>query len=194
MQITVRSEFFRVVPNSGHFHSAGLSIIRSLRGRAAEAARTRRGPGLRGLAIDDELILEACTGRSAGFLPFRTRLTQVAAPRCCSTVSKPYEIRPPFSRLRQLARPINPRVRSLAASGRRPGCPSQHLAWPASETLHTSGPKEHHSKTSSARPDSGSGMVMPSARAVLKLMYISTLVACCTGRSAGLSPLRIRPA
>src|SRR5262245_15577831 len=54
--------------------------------------------------------------------------------------------------------------------------------------------KEHHSKISSARPDSGSGMVMPSARAVFKLMNISTLLACCTGRSAGLPPLRIRPA
>jgi hypothetical protein len=37
--------------------------------------------------------------------------------------------------------------------------------------------KEHHSKISSARPDSGSGMVMPSARAVFKLMNISTLAA-----------------
>jgi glycine/D-amino acid oxidase-like deaminating enzyme len=55
--------------------------------------------------------------------------------------------------------------------------------------------KEHHSKISSARPDSGNVMVIPSARAVFKLMYISTfVVACCTGRSAGLSPLRIRPA
>ena len=51
-----------------------------------------------------------------------------------------------------------------------------------------------HSKISSARPDSGSGMVMPSARAVFKLMNIWTFLACCTGRSAGLSPLRIRPA
>ena len=52
--------------------------------------------------------------------------------------------------------------------------------------------KEHHSKISSARPDSGSVMVMPSARAVFKLMYISTLVTCWMGRSAGFTPLRIR--
>ena len=38
-----------------------------------------------------------------------------------------------------------------------------------------------------------SGNVMPSALAVLRLMYSSTLVACWTGRSAGFSPLRIRP-
>src|SRR5215831_11105218 len=50
-----------------------------------------------------------------------------------------------------------------------------------------------HSITSSARPESGSGTVMPSALAVLRLMKSSTLVACWTGRSAGLSPLRIRP-
>src|SRR5207244_4167879 len=50
-----------------------------------------------------------------------------------------------------------------------------------------------YSITSSARPSRGSGTLMPSALAVLRLMYSSTLVACWTGRSAGLSPLRIRP-
>src|SRR5215813_6365324 len=50
-----------------------------------------------------------------------------------------------------------------------------------------------HSITSSARPDSGSGTVMPSALAVLRLMISSTLVTCWTGRSAGFSPLRMRP-
>ena len=45
----------------------------------------------------------------------------------------------------------------------------------------------------SKRPDSGSGTVMPSALAVLRLMISSTLVACWTGRSAGFSPLRMRP-
>src|SRR5262249_33615640 len=51
-----------------------------------------------------------------------------------------------------------------------------------------------HSISSSARPDSGSGTVMPSVLAVLRLMNSSTFVACCTGRSAGFSPLRTRPA
>src|SRR6516165_5821863 len=51
----------------------------------------------------------------------------------------------------------------------------------------------NHSITSSARPDSGSGTVMPSALAVLRLMISSTLVTCWTGRSAGFSPLRMRP-
>src|SRR4029450_4293040 len=50
-----------------------------------------------------------------------------------------------------------------------------------------------HSISSSARPDSGSGTVMPSVLAVLRLMNSSTFVACCTGRSAGLSPLRTLP-
>src|SRR5258707_622992 len=49
-----------------------------------------------------------------------------------------------------------------------------------------------HSINSSARPDRGSGMVIPSVLAVLRLMYSSTFVACCTGRSAGFSPLRTR--
>src|SRR6266511_100475 len=50
-----------------------------------------------------------------------------------------------------------------------------------------------YSITSSARPSSDSGTVRPSAFAVLRLMINSTLVDCCTGRSAGFSPLRIRP-
>jgi hypothetical protein len=45
--------------------------------------------------------------------------------------------------------------------------------------------KEHHSKISSARPDSGNGIVTPSAWAVFMLMYSSTLVTCWTGRSPG---------
>ena len=53
--------------------------------------------------------------------------------------------------------------------------------------------KEHHSKISSARPDSGNGIVTPSAWAVFMLMYSSTLVTCWTGRSPGFSPLSMRP-
>jgi hypothetical protein len=51
----------------------------------------------------------------------------------------------------------------------------------------------HYSITSSARPSSVSGTVMPSTLAVLRLRISSTFVACCTGSSEGFSPLRIRP-
>jgi hypothetical protein len=51
----------------------------------------------------------------------------------------------------------------------------------------------NYSITSSARPISVLGTLTPSALAVFRLMYSSTLVACWTGRSAGLSPLRTRP-
>src|SRR5262245_27646399 len=51
----------------------------------------------------------------------------------------------------------------------------------------------HHSITSSAKASSGSGMVKLSVLAVLRLMMKSNLVGCCTGRSWGFSPLRIRP-
>src|SRR5437764_14564715 len=54
-------------------------------------------------------------------------------------------------------------------------------------------PAPPHSITSSARPSNGSGTVTPSVLAVLRLIINSTLVACCTGSSAGFSPLRIRP-
>jgi hypothetical protein len=50
-----------------------------------------------------------------------------------------------------------------------------------------------HSNTSSARPSNGSGTVMPSALAALRLRNISTFVPCWTGSSPGFSPLRMRP-
>jgi ferredoxin len=50
-----------------------------------------------------------------------------------------------------------------------------------------------HSITSSAIDITPDGMVRSSALAVLRLIRNSYLVACTTGRSAGFSPLRIRP-
>jgi hypothetical protein len=50
-----------------------------------------------------------------------------------------------------------------------------------------------YSISSSARPDSGSDTLIPSAFAELRLMISSSFVDCCTGRSAGLSPFKIRP-
>jgi hypothetical protein len=51
-----------------------------------------------------------------------------------------------------------------------------------------------YSITSSARPSNGSGMLRPSALAVLRLITRLSLTACITGKSLGFSPLRIRPA
>src|SRR5262249_46307592 len=50
-----------------------------------------------------------------------------------------------------------------------------------------------HSITSSARSRMAVGIVSPSALAALRLTTVSNMVACWTGRSAGFSPLRIRP-
>src|SRR5215831_2263618 len=50
-----------------------------------------------------------------------------------------------------------------------------------------------HSITSSARASSIGGTSMPSALAVLTLRASSNFVGCSTGRSAGFSPLRMRP-
>src|SRR5262245_34113163 len=50
-----------------------------------------------------------------------------------------------------------------------------------------------HSITSSARTRIDVGTSRPSALAVLRLMISSTLMACWIGKSAGFSPLRIRP-
>jgi hypothetical protein len=50
-----------------------------------------------------------------------------------------------------------------------------------------------YSITASARPRRGNGNVIPMDLAVFILMTNSTLVDCWTGKSAGFSPLRIRP-
>src|SRR5262249_32988575 len=49
-----------------------------------------------------------------------------------------------------------------------------------------------HSIASSARASAVGGISRPSALAVLRLSTVSYLVGACTGRSAGLSPLRMR--
>src|SRR6516164_3247796 len=51
----------------------------------------------------------------------------------------------------------------------------------------------HHSITSSASASRVGGTVRPSVFAVLRLITSSNLVGCKTGRSAGFSPLRMRP-
>src|SRR6202011_4826049 len=50
-----------------------------------------------------------------------------------------------------------------------------------------------YSITSSATESSAGGTVRPSILAVSALMTSSNLLACTTGRSAGLAPLRVRP-
>src|SRR5215471_9701046 len=50
-----------------------------------------------------------------------------------------------------------------------------------------------YSITSSARSSNDGGMVIPRDLAVLRLITKSNLVGSCTGKSDGLSPLRIRP-
>src|SRR5262245_55717299 len=49
-----------------------------------------------------------------------------------------------------------------------------------------------HSMTSSARAMRAFGTSNPSALAVLRLITSSNFVGCCTGRSAGLAPFRMR--
>jgi hypothetical protein len=51
-----------------------------------------------------------------------------------------------------------------------------------------------YSITSSARASSVDGIVMPNVLAAFKLITRSILVICCTGRSAGFSPFKMRPA
>jgi hypothetical protein len=57
----------------------------------------------------------------------------------------------------------------------------------------TAAKRRRYSTTSSAAMSRVCGSARPSAFAVLTLITSSNLVGCRTGRSAGLSPLRIRP-
>jgi hypothetical protein len=50
-----------------------------------------------------------------------------------------------------------------------------------------------HSITSSAMASNPGGKLRPNALAVLRLITNSNLLDCMTGKSAGFSPLRIRP-
>jgi hypothetical protein len=87
-----------------------------------------------------------------------------------------------------------PRLRALALFGRRP---PHRVVRPSSRRPKTCTEPDisqpHHSITSSARASSVGGTSVPSVLAVCKLMTNSNLVGLRTGRSAGLSPLRIRP-
>ena len=76
-------------------------------------------------------------------------------------------------------------------------CRSSHVR---NAPLATVGPKKglmqrskqhRHSITSSARNRNVSGIVRPSAFAVVRLTISSNLVGCSTGRSAGFAPCRI---
>src|SRR5262245_26095618 len=59
--------------------------------------------------------------------------------------------------------------------------------------FHFAPPSSHHSITSSAIANTPGGTTSPSAFAVFMLITSTNLVGCITGRSAGLSPLRMRP-
>src|SRR5882762_4934781 len=100
---------------------------------------------------------------------------------------------------------LNPTPHAIAVYASRPPSPvaTQHSLPSGRYSL--LGPDFHrldrasfawrtHSITSSARPSSVGGASKPRALAVGRLMTNSNLVDCTTGKSAGLSPLRMRPA
>src|SRR6202022_1843421 len=74
--------------------------------------------------------------------------------------------------------------RFVAGSGRRP---------PHQERTHALQKTAPYSITSSAMASSPGGKLRPNALAVLRLITNSNLIDWMTGRSAGFSPLRIRP-
>src|SRR5262245_18133926 len=85
-------------------------------------------------------------------------------------------------------RPCNARDR------RQRGSTGGQMQECAAGKFHFEPPSSHHSITSSAVASSVGGTVRPSSLAVARLMTSSNFDACITGRSAGLAPLRMRPA
>jgi hypothetical protein len=87
--------------------------------------------------------------------------------------------------------------RSRSEAGGRAARASGPLERASSTPEYVHGSWEHmivgriHSMISSARVNTGCGIVRPSVLAVLRLMISSNVVGCSTGRSAGFAPLRI---
>src|SRR4029453_15364337 len=78
------------------------------------------------------------------------------------------------------------------------GLNSTHIEWhfrAGGGAVHSIklGHRPDYSTTSAAATRRLGGAVSPSAFAVLRFRAVSNLVAACTGRSAGLSPRRMRP-
>jgi len=69
----------------------------------------------------------------------------------------------------------------------------RHVRFVSKPAVSNRSKQRSYSITSSARASSVGGNVMPRTLAVIRLMISSTFTACWTGRSAGLSPLRMRP-
>lgn len=90
--------------------------------------------------------------------------------------------------------PVEPTSLSISASARsRPGwCDATVRRFMPTTAASRSSNSPLHSTTSSASASSVGGTVRPSALAAFKFMIISYLVGNSTGRSAGLSPLRMR--
>ena len=138
--------------------------------RANSDGGTLRPSALAALRLMTNSNLVGCTiGRSAGRSNWRRRFWTVEIyARAPVEIAQPHEL----SRLR--ARRERPSRRRAAES-------RDELA-------------PLHSITSSARARSVGGTVRPMAFAAFKLMTRSYLVGACTGRSAGLSPFRMRSA
>src|SRR5262245_43027988 len=90
--VSIRQQFGTQMPQGGHppHHSITSSAVpRSVGG-------TSRPSALAVLRlITSSYLVGACTGRSPGFSPFRTRSTYDAARRNRSILLAPYDIRPP---------------------------------------------------------------------------------------------------
>ena len=94
---------------------------------------------------------------------------------------------------RRVMRSTRCRIEHNVSFGQHRTNPRMGSVLPCHNRTHAPQQTALYSITSSARPSSASGIVRPSALAVLILMSNSIFVACCTGKLAGFSPLRIRP-
>jgi hypothetical protein len=139
-------------------------------------------------AIQKELSSSGLTGRSSTLRPLDLSSTPpeywVARSSRATTAESVVRSRSSNTtpRSRGAKRPSCARTSSLEKSGGRRE--SRVPAAPAALS-------RPYSITSSARSKKDSGIVKPSALAVVRLMTRSNLVGCCTGKSAGFVPRRI---
>jgi hypothetical protein len=126
-------------------------------------------------------------------------LRHSSAARCagCGRPPNPLAASLAATRRPEYGRSPHPRQTSAAHPRTRSGCCARAASGHAAAlpmSVKNSRPLQlrDHSITSSARASKLSGTVRPSALAVLRLIASSYLVGACTGRSAGLSPLRMR--
>src|SRR5262249_43800502 len=116
---------------------------------------------------------------------------QTSVPDQTSTLEGP-RVRPPYVRFGSKADICSAKGHVRFTPNSDIDCVFRHVRFGPKADSCSAAKKKHYSITSSTRVSSDDGTVRSSALAVFRLITSSNLVAACTGKSAGFSPLRMR--